>query len=202
MKRHNLLMVTLVFLVFLAAGATGGPVWAVPSLPDGPAAGPLSFDAQTRLLGPIDLSIIEELKREHGPDGPQDLFLNEMEDGGTGRPEVDPDIILEYYSRVSDMVTAGWAAPAPPPAADLICTVEISVAADGRAVKSKIRQSSGSPDFDQSVLAAIEKSSPFPPLPPEFKGQTVEVWIQFYAEELLLMERARQDIRPGGTGHE
>ena len=188
MKRHNLLMVTLVFLVFWAAGATGGPVRAAPSPPDGPAA-PLSFDAQTRLLGPIDLSVIEELKREHGPDAPQGLFLNEMDDGGAGRPEVDPDVVLEYYSRVSDLVTAGWAAPVPPPAADLICTVEISVAADGRVVKSKIRQPSGNADFDQSILTAIETSSPFPPLSPEFKGRTVEVWIKFYAEELLNYRR-------------
>ena len=201
MARRNLMMVTLIFLVFLSAGATSGLIWAAPSPPDGAAAPPLmSFDAHTRLLRPIDRSIIEELKREHGPDAPQGPFLDDMESSGDGEPPVDPEIVLEYYSRVSDLVTAGWTAPVPPPAADLVCTVEISVAADGRAVKFKIRQSSGNLDFDRSISAAIEKSSPFPSLPPEFKGQTVEVWIKFYAEELLLMERARRDGRPGTSG--
>ena len=200
MKRHLMFIAALLFLACSSAGTPGGLSWAAPPPPG--AAGPkFSFDAQTRLLGPIDLAIIEELKREHKPEDPPDLLFNGS-DSGDAQPQVDPEIILEYYSRVSDVVTANWVAPEITLPADLTCTVEIPVAADGLAPGSKIRKSSGNADFDQSVMLAIEKSAPFPSLPPEFKGQTVEVWIKFYSEELLRLQQQREKGRSGGLGED
>lgn len=194
MKRHILLIAVLVFLACSVVGTGGGLIWATAPPPEA-APPPLSFDAKTRLLGPVDLGVIEELKREHGPDGPPNPFFNDPWGDEGSQPPVDPDIILEYYSRVTDIVTAHWVAPEAALPAGLICTVEISVTTGGRADTSKIRQSSGNADFDQSLLTAIEKASPFPPLPPEFKGQTVEVWIKFYSDDMLRLERERKTDR-------
>ncbi len=60
---------------------------------------------------------------------------------------------------------------------NVICVVYFEVIRSGRVVKLEIKQSSGIPGVDRDCLAAIERSKPFPPLPPEFRDEIIGITI-------------------------
>ena len=199
MKRPMVLVGVLAFLACFVMAAEPGPILGAPapSTEDWPE---FSFDSQSRLIGEIEQTLLDDLKREHQAESGSGLFSDETEE--PREAPIDPEIILQYYSLISDVAASHWAAPETALPADLTCTVEIPVEADGRATGVKIRKSSGNPDFDRSILSAIEKSSPFPPLPPDFKGRTAQVWIKFYSGVLLRLEQERKEGRPEGSATE
>jgi TonB family protein len=63
-------------------------------------------------------------------------------------------------------------------------TLEVNIAKDGRISGMNIASSSGNDVLDKSTLAGIIASAPLPPLPAEFKGESLKVRLRFsYAEE-------------------
>ncbi|MBZ5565523.1 MAG: TonB family protein [Acidobacteriia bacterium] len=56
--------------------------------------------------------------------------------------------------------------------------VDFEILRDGTVTHVELKQSSGTPEVDRSALRAILASSPLPPLPPDYSGNSVDV--EFY----------------------
>jgi TonB family protein len=59
------------------------------------------------------------------------------------------------------------------------CDVYFQVIKSGKVIESRIVNPSGIDQFDQACLAAIDRSSPFPPLPREFLDEIIGITITF-----------------------
>jgi len=81
-----------------------------------------------------------------------------------------------YLSRVQAKVTERWAGKALP-GQQPVAVFEIS--REGQVSKLAIEKTSGNSYYDQAALRAITEANPFPPLPPEFTGQTLRVHLGF-----------------------
>ena len=57
--------------------------------------------------------------------------------------------------------------------------IQFSIARDGKVPKLVIATSSGQDPLDRAAVAGISASSPFPPLPNEFKGDLIKVQFNF-----------------------
>jgi TonB family protein len=88
-----------------------------------------------------------------------------------------------YYDKVERAVRENWI---PPQSMDLekgseMTVVSLTLLPDGRVLKSYIEESSGDPHFDQSVMRAILKSTPFPPPPIGLKQQSFDLGLRFHS---------------------
>ena len=54
-----------------------------------------------------------------------------------------------------------------------------SIARDGRLLNVKVHRSSGLPAADNAAIDAVKLTAPFRPLPPEFKGNSVDIQFTF-----------------------
>jgi TonB family protein len=81
-----------------------------------------------------------------------------------------------YLSRVQAKVTERWTGKALP-GQQPVAVFDIS--RDGQVSRLAIEKSSGNSYYDQAALRAITEANPFPPLPPEFPGQTLRVHLGF-----------------------
>lgn len=54
-----------------------------------------------------------------------------------------------------------------------------SIARDGRLLNVKVHRSSGLPAADKAAIDAVKLTAPFRPLPPEFKGNSVDIQFTF-----------------------
>lgn len=64
----------------------------------------------------------------------------------------------------------------------VVCVIYFQVIRSGRVIDAKVDHSSGIDLFDQSCLAAVSKSSPFPPLPREFADEVIGITLPFKYE--------------------
>ena len=57
------------------------------------------------------------------------------------------------------------------------------IAKDGRLLSLSVQKSSGSKSDDDAAIAAVKLTAPFRPLPPEYKGASVDInfTFDFYA---------------------
>lgn len=85
-----------------------------------------------------------------------------------------------YYNRIWAKIRSSWVLPeGVTSSTSLITVVGIRIAADGEIERSWIEERSGNDHYDQSVLRAIRKSNPLPPLPRDLGGEPLEVGINF-----------------------
>ncbi len=84
-----------------------------------------------------------------------------------------------YYGIIRDRVQQNWIYP--PGAKDSKAAVIISlkIARSGKILDASVEKSSGNQAFDDSLLSAVWKASPFPPLPVEFEGNHLETGLRF-----------------------
>lgn len=61
----------------------------------------------------------------------------------------------------------------------LVCTIYFQVIKSGRMIDLKIVESSGYPIFDEACLAAVERATPFPPLPRNFRDEIIGISVPF-----------------------
>ena len=64
----------------------------------------------------------------------------------------------------------------------LVCVVYFQVIRSGRIIDIRIESSSGIIAFDETCLAAIERSAPFPPLPRDFRDEIIGITLPFKYE--------------------
>lgn len=109
-----------------------------------------------------------------------------------GRPEVTTstssvgldasDFPFTYYLRqLHAKVKERWAPP-PLTGRPERTVVLFEIGRDGEIAAPRIEHSSGNPLYDQAALRAVLEARPFPPLPPEFKGQSLRVHFGFEVE--------------------
>jgi len=82
-----------------------------------------------------------------------------------------------YYALIRDNVQENWRYPYKDDKVMIIVSVKIFK--DGRLISSEIEKSSGNALFDESLLSAIKKASPFAPLPQGFPGDYLEAELRF-----------------------
>jgi len=79
-----------------------------------------------------------------------------------------------YQKKVFQKVAAAWKAPATFPKAGKKCVVQAVLSRDGRVQSAFVSTESGVKAWDKASLAAVESSSPFPPLPESYAHKTLE----------------------------
>lgn len=82
-----------------------------------------------------------------------------------------------YYGLIRDRIQENWRYPYRDDKVMII--VYIKLARDGRVISSRIEESSGNGLFDESLLSAIKKASPFAPLPQGFQDEYLEAELRF-----------------------
>ena len=79
-----------------------------------------------------------------------------------------------YQKKVFQKVVAAWKAPATFPKVGKKCVVQAVLSRDGRVQNAFVSMESGVKAWDKASLAAVESSSPFPPLPESYPHKTLE----------------------------
>lgn len=87
-----------------------------------------------------------------------------------------------YYSSVYSKIYHSWVLPGYGSKKNLEAIVNIRISRSGRILKTWFEQRSSSAYFDRSVLRAIKKADPLPPLPPAFNEPYLELGIRFIPE--------------------
>jgi TonB family protein len=88
---------------------------------------------------------------------------------------------LSYRQRIFGLIKSNWANAAR--GEGLIAAVRFDLAPDGTVSGIALVRSSGDRTYDQSVLRAVQRSSPLPPPPERYRDDFREVVIDFYSEE-------------------
>jgi len=84
-----------------------------------------------------------------------------------------------YYMAVFNKIQSAWVLPHYYEKEQLTATVEITIRADGRIVKTRFEKKSGNAEFDRSVMRAVQKANPLPPLPHGIKEPLLTLGIRF-----------------------
>ncbi len=87
-------------------------------------------------------------------------------DSLTGLEKLDFD---RYFGTIENQIRSNWNLPGWLAQADLNAQAMVLIDANGQVAKRQILKSSGNDVFDAEVLAAIDKSSPFPAPPARLK---------------------------------
>jgi TonB family protein len=90
-----------------------------------------------------------------------------------------------YFSVVRNKVMQSWVIPENliEDVYSLEAIVTFTIYADGHISDVNLEESSGNRYFDESVLRAIRKAAPFPPLPTSINKKSIEIGIRFRPEE-------------------
>lgn len=100
--------------------------------------------------------------------------------GGGGAPGIDalrePDF-GPYMRELQNRIKRNWE----PPKGNESKTVVLlfKIAKDGRLLSCRVSRSSGLQTADSAALRAVELTAPFRPLPPDFKGQSIDIQFTF-----------------------
>jgi protein TonB len=97
-------------------------------------------------------------------------------DAGNGGAEV-PFPFTYYLTRFVSLVESNWFRPGAP--VETRCRVRCRVDRSGRLLEAGIEEPSGVATFDRAALRAIFASTPLPPLPQGFAGQSLTVHLDF-----------------------
>ncbi len=87
-----------------------------------------------------------------------------------------------YYRSIRERISSEWALPVEliGKKQDYTTIIGIKIDRDGNILHTEIEESSGNIVFDRSVLKAIEKSNPLPPLPEEFADKVLDIGFRFH----------------------
>lgn len=100
--------------------------------------------------------------------------------GGGGAPGIDairePDF-GPYMRELQRRIKMNWDPPKGNESKRVVLLFKI--ARDGRLLSSRVFKSSGLPNSDKAALSAVELTAPFKPLPPDFKGSSIDIQFTF-----------------------
>jgi len=116
------------------------------------------------------------------------LATNRSADSAAGWREKQKEIQYQnYYDQLEQKVRENWIPPQELDRGDMdsMTVVSLTLLPDGRVLKSYIEESSGDPIFDQSVIRAIMKSTPFAPPPIGLTEQTFDLGLRFHSKPRL-----------------
>ena len=103
---------------------------------------------------------------------------------GPGNPKGAPgiDAVKEadfgpYMRELQRRIKMNWEPPKGNESKRVVLLFKI--ARDGRLISHKVYKSSGLPAADRAAMQAVELTAPFKPLPPEYKGDSVDIQFTF-----------------------
>lgn len=100
--------------------------------------------------------------------------------GGGGRPGIDairePDF-GPYMRELQRRIKMNWDPPKGNESKRVILLFKI--AKDGRLLSCSVFKSSGLPNADKAAINAVHLAAPFRPLPPEYKGSSIDIQFTF-----------------------
>jgi TonB family protein len=88
---------------------------------------------------------------------------------------------LSYRQRIFGLIKRNWANALR--RSGLVAAVRFEIAPDGTVSGVQLVRSSGDRGYDQSVVRAVQRSSPLPPPPERYRDDFREVVIDFHSEE-------------------
>lgn len=74
----------------------------------------------------------------------------------------------QYLSQLDAQIKAHWSIPQWMIGKPFKATVWVRIAANGSVISKSMSKSSGNPTYDEYCMAAIDRASPFPPVPEKF----------------------------------
>ena len=112
----------------------------------------------------------------------------EMKDGppspaSSGGGDVN-DKMGPYYSAIWSRIKGQWVFPGLQPGDSWETVIHVTILRSGAVTGINFEKRSGNRYFDDSALKAIQKASPFPPLPAGIGGGSLDVGIRFLSSEL------------------
>jgi colicin import membrane protein len=103
---------------------------------------------------------------------------------GTASGRVDRSINL-YYAQIWSRIKSQWVFPQSiSPKENFNAVVNVTILRNGTITELRFEKRSGNRYFDDSVMRAIRKASPFPPLPSDLGEQSIELGIRFHSQDL------------------
>jgi TonB family protein len=84
-----------------------------------------------------------------------------------------------YYGVIRDKVQDSWIYPEGLKDDKISVIVSIKIARTGKLLDVSVEKSSGDQAFDASLLKAVKKAAPFPPLPVDLEGSFLETGLRF-----------------------
>lgn len=100
--------------------------------------------------------------------------------GGGGNPGIDsvrePDF-GPYMRELQRRIKMNWDPPKGNESKRVVLLFKI--AKDGRLLSLRVFKSSGVPSADKAAMSAVELTAPFKRLPPEFRGQSIDIQFTF-----------------------
>lgn len=84
-----------------------------------------------------------------------------------------------YYGMIRDRVQENWIYPEGLRDNRISVIVSIKIARTGKLLDVSVEKSSGEEAFDASLLKAVKKAAPFPPLPVDMEGSFLETGLRF-----------------------
>ena len=90
-----------------------------------------------------------------------------------------------YYSIIWSKIKGKWALPEGIlPDENIESVIGANILKGGAVTNLSFEKRSGNRYFDESAMRAIQKASPFPPLPEWMKEESIEIGIRFHSSEL------------------
>ncbi|MFH1374564.1 MAG: TonB family protein [bacterium] len=83
-----------------------------------------------------------------------------------------------WFTQAFNKIAGNWRNPVGSDAT-LVCVVYFQVIRSGRLIELRVETSSGFGAFDDACLQAVQSSSPFPPLPREFRDEIIGITLPF-----------------------
>ncbi len=97
---------------------------------------------------------------------------------GTSVASFDSEFPFAYYiEQLQGLISANWIKPDVPDGT--FCVVNFRIQKTGQVTDVRVVTQSGLAHYDRSASRAIFSANPLPPLPPEFKGDSLGVHIRF-----------------------
>jgi colicin import membrane protein len=90
-----------------------------------------------------------------------------------------------YYAQIWSRIKGQWVFPQSiSPKENFNAVVNVTILKSGAVTDLHFEKRSGNRYFDDSVMRAIRKVSPFPPLPSDLGEQSIELGIRFHSQDL------------------
>lgn len=98
--------------------------------------------------------------------------------GGSAKADLEKKYSV-YYGVLRDKVQDNWIYPEGLKDGAISVIVSIKIARTGKLLDVSVEKSSGDQAFDASLLKAVKKAAPFPPLPIDLEGSFLETGLRF-----------------------
>ena len=90
-----------------------------------------------------------------------------------------------YYAMIWERIRGQWALPPDIlPGKNVEAVIHLRILRNGTVTDVSFEKRSGNRYFDESTVKAIKKVDPFPPLPEEIRGGSIEVGVRFHSSRM------------------